>query len=206
VIRVYSISEPADEISDGLLGSRIGVMLRKPGDTDFQFQYPWELKSPIELTSGAAVSETLQVLAPPGMMVAIRGLFIDNGNTRVAVDAINDPGKLVDRIENWVEENCSQIEIDLGVLGSFSIHVPQSAAKPVTEEPEKAVEFNITDEQVNRGLISFEGGLPRKARWKVVRTLLGLPPGTKHHLIESGTKKRIRIQLMGLKEMKDGNH
>lgn len=205
-IRVYSASGQADGLSGNLLGAQIGIKMREPGDTDFRFLFPWEVRSPVELISSSDISETFQVLAPSGMMVSMRGLFVDNGNTRVAVDTINDPGKLMDRIEDWIEENCGQIEIDFGVLGSFSIRIPQTALEPVTEEPETAIEFNITDEEIVRGLLAFEGGLPKKASWKVVRILLGLPPNTKHHLVESRTKKRIRNQLLRLREKKDGNH
>jgi len=206
VIRVYSASKQPDGLSGNLLGSQIGVRLRRPGDNDFRFLHPWEVGSPVELSSGSAVSETLQVLAPPGMMVSIRGLFIDNGDTRIAVDTVNDPVKLMDRVEDWIEEKCSQIEIDFGVLGLLSIRIPESDTDLVTEEPEKPVEFKITDEEIVSGLLGFEGGLPKKANWEAVRTVLRLPPGTKHHLVQSGTKTRIRNHLSRLRERKDGNH
>lgn len=88
-------------------------------------------------------------------------------------------------ISYYVSEDSDGIEFSFDALGAVKVEF--GGSRPWMED--------ISDAEIRRRLQEMDE-LPKKARWPLVREIMGAPPGTPHEEFPSTIKKRVRRAFM----------
>lgn len=133
------------------------------------------------------------VTFPIGLEVTLKGKRLTNNCEILLVAELREPKMVQEKIREWLKEGCFEVEISAGALGKALLSCP---LVNLVEESQSG--HRVTDKEIEERLLAFEGGLPSKANWPVVRKVLDLPPGTNHAQVKSA-KKQVRMILKRLR-------
>lgn len=188
LIHLHTVDELAyRKLSFEHAESRIGLFF----PVDARLVTPWgaEQSITIKVTREGGVIDSMEFVGPKGMSVELEGQFSEDAEMSGFVlmkDVLLT--EVISRLNDWIYEGCQEVLINFDGLGQITLklNLPSIWAR------------NYGFEEIVTAIDAIDT-LPSKASWQVVREALGIPLGTNHNKIRSGTKKKIRRAILRLR-------
>lgn len=177
---------PADRSSELPLGARVTL----PNGETMLFS-PWNANPEVRLSISDRHKPHIEIVGPPEMTVDMTGQNTEDRNPLSVFESDVTQSSVNSIIESWTQEGYLDIAIGFGPMGWVGLKFSSGGPAP------------LTIEEIEKRILAMDH-LPRKATWKLLREVAGVPEGTPHHLVTQVRMSQIRIALWNLRKRHAG--